>query len=164
MISRRLLAAVHGNPCLRCRRSVRPWKRGLLMGHNDSGPPRVCAAGISRSASSLQARRIAEPDFRSRAFHPDDVERVAAKRRDGLLGSEPCGAVRQSRKLLAVSLWSWPSALDLAGSRGTAGTESSRPTKKRRISSTAVRLGMARQTLDSRIAILINDKHRFRPH
>jgi hypothetical protein len=50
---------------------------------------------------------------------------------------------RQSRELSAVSFqlsaisfWSWPSALDLAGSRGTASTESSRPAKKPRISST----------------------------
>jgi formate hydrogenlyase transcriptional activator len=39
--------------------------------------------------TGLSPEDIAAPDFRSRVFHPDDVERVEADRHDALLGSVP---------------------------------------------------------------------------
>ena len=48
-----------------------------------------------------------------------------------------------SYQLSAFSFWSGPSALDLAGARGTASGESSRLAKKRRISSIVQRHGAA---------------------
>jgi len=107
--------------------------------------------------TGLTVADVMRPDFRDRVFHPEDVAQLSEERQQALLRGKPFENEQRARGKDGTYRWfliRYKPLLD----------ENGRPLRCR-ISGpagAAARLGIPRQTLDSRIKTLAIDKYRFR--